>query len=213
MISRRRFATLSAGLLAPVALGLHVSDAKKKKGKTKTVTRSFSNTQTVDIKTFETRSSPIAVSGFKKGNVTDVNVILHGYTHPSPDDVDVLLVAPSGQNALIMSDSGASFDVSGIQITLDDEAADELPNSEQLVSKSYRPANFSGSGDMFLNPVGATPPTPSGNTVLSTFDGGNPNGTWTLFVTDNNDGTTSGYFGGGWSLEIAAQVKKKKKKK
>src|SRR5215204_490176 len=87
MISRRSFVTGSTGLFVPIALG-HAAVTAKRKKKKKTVTRTFSNTQTIDIRSSETRSSQIAVSGLKKGKLLDVNVILNGYTHPQPDDVD-----------------------------------------------------------------------------------------------------------------------------
>ena len=213
MISRRSFVTSSAVLLVPIVLGHSAVTAKRKKRrKKKTVTRTFSNTQTIDIQSSETRSSQIAVSGLKKGKLLDVNVILNGFTHPQPDDVDLMLVAPDSKNALILSDSGAGNNVNGITLTLDDEAVDELPNSDQLVSKSYRPANFGGgANDMFLNPVGTPAPSPSGNVALSTFDGINPNGIWTLFVADNNAGG-NGVLASGWTLVITARVTKKRKR-
>jgi subtilisin-like proprotein convertase family protein len=213
MISRRRLGALSAGMLLPIAFTQQESVAKKKRRRKKTVARSFSNTQTVDIRTFETRNSQITVSGLKKGKLLDVNVILNGYTHPQPDDVDLMLVAPDSKNALILSDSGAANNVNGITLTLDDEAVDVLPNSGQLVSQSYRPADYGGgANDMFLNPVGTPAPTLSGNVALFTFDGINPNGVWTLFVTDNNAGG-NGVLASGWTLVITAQVQKRRRKK
>lgn len=212
MIDRRRLLAVSAAVLVPVVLGQASIDAKRNRRK-KTVTRSFSNTQTVDIRSSETRNSQVTVSGLRKGKLLDVNVILQGFAHPRPDDVDVMLVAPDSRNALILSDSGGSNNVSGITLTLDDEAVDVLPNSGQLVGQSYRPVNYGGgANDVFLNPVGTPAPTPSGNVLLSTFDGINPNGTWTLFVTDNNDGG-NGVLANGWSLVIKAQVQKRRKKK
>jgi subtilisin-like proprotein convertase family protein len=213
MISRRSFVTGSTGLIVPIALGHSAVTAKKKRKRRrkKTVTRTFSNTQTIDIEASGTRSSQIAVSGLKKGKLLDVNVILNGYTHPQPDDVDLMLVAPDSKNALMLSDSGGDANnVSGITLTLDDEALDLLPNSNQLVSQSYRPANYGGSSDMFLNPIGTPAPSPSGHVTLFTFDGINPNGIWTLFVTDDNAGG-SGLLASGWTLVITAQVEKRRR--
>ncbi len=48
---------------------------------------------------------PIAVSDFG-GSVTDVNLELTGLSHTYPDDIDMLLVAPGGENAIVMSDAG-----------------------------------------------------------------------------------------------------------
>lgn len=55
--------------------------------------------------------------------ISDVNLTLHGFTSTYPDDVDLLLVAPGGQHAEMMSDAGENGDVSSITLTLDDEAA------------------------------------------------------------------------------------------
>jgi hypothetical protein len=214
MISRRSFVTGSAGLIVPTTLGHLAVTAKRKKRrrKKKTVTRTFSNMQTIDIQSSETRSSQIAVSGLKKGKLLDVNVVLNGFTHPQPDEVDLLLVAPDSKNALILSDSGGGSNVSGITLTLDDEAVDQLPNSGQLMGQSYRPANFGGSSDMFPDPVGTPAPSPSGNVALSSFDSINPNGIWTLFVTDDNAGG-NGVLARGWTLAITAQVQEKRRRR
>ena len=40
------------------------------------------------------------------GAISDVNVPLTGLSHTYPDDIDMLLVSPGGQNAIFMSDAG-----------------------------------------------------------------------------------------------------------
>ena len=40
------------------------------------------------------------------GTITDVNLELNGLSHTWPDDIDILLVGPGGQNAFVMSDAG-----------------------------------------------------------------------------------------------------------
>ena len=47
---------------------------------------------------------------------------INGLSHTYPDDIDMLLVSPSGQNAIFMSDAGGSFDVVNCDLTIDDEA-------------------------------------------------------------------------------------------
>jgi hypothetical protein len=43
------------------------------------------------------------------------------FSHTHPDDVDVLVVGPQGQNAFVMGDSGGIFPgVNSIDLTLDD---------------------------------------------------------------------------------------------
>ena len=49
--------------------------------------------------------SSIVVSGLGDA-LTDINVTLTGWNHTFPDDVDILLVGPGGQNLILMSDVG-----------------------------------------------------------------------------------------------------------
>ena len=124
--------------------------------------------------------STCVVSGLS-GSITDVNVQINGLSHTYPDDIDMLLVSPSGQNAIFMSDAGGSFDVVNCDLTIDDEAPAVLPDGSQLACPgSYQPANYEP-GDPFPAPA----PAPSGSVALSTFDGGSPNGTWSLYVVDD----------------------------
>ena len=58
--------------------------------------------------------SSIFVSGFNPATVTRVEVLLLGFTHTFPDDVDIVLVAPNGRRTVLMSDAGGDADVSNI---------------------------------------------------------------------------------------------------
>jgi hypothetical protein len=151
---------------------------------------------------------PIAVSGFTNGVILDLNVTLDafnvaldGFNHNFPDDVDILLAATHipGRNAIIMSDVGGDANALGIELTLDDVAAAELPNDGPLGFGTFRPTNFV-TGDTFDAPA----PAPTGTSALSTFNGQNPNGTWQLFVMDDAGGDTGAIFG--LKLEITAEV-------
>jgi subtilisin-like proprotein convertase family protein len=147
--------------------------------------------------------SEITVDGLKKGKIRDVNVRLNDFQHPFPSDVQVLLVGPQGQTAILTSGSGGGFAVSDVTLTLDDEAAAPLPAQQQLQSGAFRPANPGNEGIEFNAPA----PVTSANAALSVFDGGNPNGTWRLFVQDMIGDVDGGVFAGGWALEIEARVK------
>jgi VCBS repeat-containing protein len=139
--------------------------------------------------------STIQVSGFQTP-IANVAVTLHRFSHTAPEDVDVLLVGPDGQSAIIMSDVGGLNPATLLTFTLHDQAATPLPQSTALSSGTFQPTNAPGS-DPFPPPA----PTPSGGSALSVFNGTNPNGTWQLFVNDNQV-TNSGAFNGGWSLLI-----------
>jgi hypothetical protein len=189
----------------------------KKKQKAKTITRTFSNGAQIGINITgpaDPFPSTIQVGGFKKGKVKDVNVVLSGFEHSFPDDADMLVVSPEGTSAFILSDVGfvnGPDDIERVTLTLDDEAADPLPDANNLVSGTFQPTNgdpdLNGdeSGDDF--PPEAPPP---GGSELSAFDGMNPNGEWQLFVVDDRIGD-AGLINDGWALEITARVKNKKK--
>jgi subtilisin-like proprotein convertase family protein len=130
-------------------------------------------------------------------SITDVNLVLTGLSHTYPDDVDMLLVGPSGANAIVMSDAGAGGDVVNVNVTLDDEAAGPLLDASQILSGSYRPANY-GTGDTWPAPA----PAPGGSSLLSVFDGTNPNGVWNLYIYD--DEALDGGSLTNWSLSITA---------
>jgi hypothetical protein len=180
----------------------------------RTITRTFTNAteitiaDAVDLHPSAATPFPsvIEVTGFTNGRIRDVNLTLHGFSHPYPGDVDILLAAAHlpGQNALVMSDTGDDIDhaVSNLTLTLDDQAADVLPENGLLVSGTFRPTDYAG----FPAPPDVFPgQTPSGNAALSVFNSSDPNGTWQLFVVDDQDGD-AGSIGGGWSLEITAEV-------
>jgi subtilisin-like proprotein convertase family protein len=131
---------------------------------------------------------------FRSNPVQDVNVTLSGLSHTWPDDLDILLVGPGGQNAMLMSDAGGSLDVNNVNLKFDDEAPASLPDSAQITSGSFKPTNF----DTLENLPAPAPATQG--TSLGIFDGTNPNGTWQLFVRDEF-GPDQGILSG-WSLEI-----------
>src|SRR5437016_663882 len=60
--------------------------------------------------------STINVSG-TAGTISQVVVKLNGYTHTYPDDLDVLLVSPTAQKVIVMSDVGSRNDVTKVYLT------------------------------------------------------------------------------------------------
>jgi streptogramin lyase len=132
------------------------------------------------------------------GTVTDVRVRLNGVHHANVDDIEALLVGPQNQTALLLADAagGADQDVAtGETITLDDAGRD---SPTQFVSGIFKPIVPAGASTDFEPPA---PPAPYGGT-LSVFDGTNPNGTWKLYLRDDDGATGSGALTGGWSLDI-----------
>jgi hypothetical protein len=130
--------------------------------------------------------------------ILDVNLVLRNFTHFFPDDVDVLL-SKGARNRTVMSDIGASDDVQGITLRLDDEASSPLPDQRTLHGGTFRPKNAEGL-DVF---PGVAPADVSAKPSLSGFDGVNPNGIWHLRVVDDANGDC-GAFADGWTLIIKA---------
>src|SRR5437868_776545 len=97
---------------------------------------------------------------------------------------------------MLMSDAGTDFDAVGVTLTFDDNAAIAPPNSAQLVSGTFRPSNYLPDETLPL----PAPPPPYGS-ALSAFNGTNPNGMWSLFVSDDTS-EDGGSIDGGWSLTI-----------
>lgn len=142
--------------------------------------------------------SSITVSGYDPA-ITDVNVQLAGLSHTWPDDIDILLVGPEGENLVIMSDAGGSADLVNVDLIFDDAAPGPLPDSTQIISGTYQPTDYEP-GDAFDPPA----PTPSTATTLATFNGTNPNGDWHLYIMDDT-GSDLGQLAGGWCLQITAE--------
>jgi uncharacterized repeat protein (TIGR01451 family)/uncharacterized delta-60 repeat protein len=141
--------------------------------------------------------SMINVSGLA-GSVSKVAVRLHNLSHAGPDDIDILLVSPTGVAVMLMSDAGGFTGISNLTLTFDDNAPSEIPDNAMLVSGTYRPANHATAGDPFPAPAPAGPyPT----RPLADFNGINPNGVWSLYVLDDERGD-AGAINGGWSLII-----------
>ena len=96
--------------------------------------------------------STIDVSGVT-GVVRKVTVTLSNITHGYPDDLDILLVGPDGSATIVMSDcgGGSAHALNNVTLTFDDSARNFLPDSDQIVSGTYRPSEYQ-KGDVFPSP-------------------------------------------------------------
>jgi subtilisin-like proprotein convertase family protein len=143
---------------------------------------------------------PSTLTATHAAPITDVDVGLHLFSHLFPDDVDVLLVGPGGQQVTLMSDVGGPNPAGPIDLTFSDEAAAGLPDGTALSGGTFKPTNV-GAGDSFPAPA----PVNADNTSLSVFDGTSPVGTWSLYVVDDSLGA-AGQITGGWQLSIDQQT-------
>jgi len=97
---------------------------------------------------------------------------------------------------VLMSDAGGDYSVGGATLTFDDQAIGRLPDSAQIVPGTYNPTDYEP-GDPFPNPA----PHSTYASTLSIFNGGNPNGVWSLFVVDDAVGDV-GSIDNGWNLAL-----------
>jgi VCBS repeat-containing protein len=159
---------------------------------------SFSNSSSITIPDSGASTpypSSITDSGMS-GVLSKVTVQLTNISHTFPDDLDILLVGPAGQNVLLMSDTGGGYDIINTTLTFDDAAAANLADDDQLATGTFLPTDFE-------TDTSFPSPAPSGTygTSLSVFNGTNPNGVWKLFVFDDAGGDT-GSIAGGWTLNL-----------
>jgi hypothetical protein len=210
MYIRILLVALAALLALPLAQTASPVEAKKR---SRAVTRTFRSSAPIEIP-YSTQVDPIAADPYPatievnglRGTIRDVNLTLHGLYHYTPSDLDVVLVGPRGQTAVVMARVGKFASLPEEEtLRLDDEAAASLPASAELQSGAYRPTNLGGA---IAFPAPA--PETGANAALSVFDGSNPNGAWRLFVVDEDATDEYGAIKGGWSLEIKARVKKKR---
>jgi hypothetical protein len=143
------------------------------------------------------------------GTISKVTVTLNNWTESSasafPGDRDFLLVGPTGATFEFLGGVGGFHGFSNLNLTLDDSAANAL-SSAQLVSGTFKPTNRNtGLCTNFLSPAPASAncAAPNGTaTFASIFNGGNPNGSWSLYAMNIGTGDPAGTVSGGWTLTI-----------
>ncbi len=147
--------------------------------------------------------SNIFVSGLV-GTIQSITVDLNGLTHNRASDIDLLLVAPTGGKFLMMTGVGQFSLYSNTNLTLSDAAASALPQVGAIPSGTYRPASYELT-NIFPAPAPASPynqpATQGAATFASVFNGLDPNGTWSLYATDDTTNII-GSISKGWCLNI-----------
>ncbi len=118
----------------------------------------FTQSTPTNIFDVTTVFSTLEVSGLPNP-ITDVDVMFN-ITHTWVSDLDVWLTSPAGTRILLFSDVGGSGD-NFTGTTLDDDALTSISSGSAPFTGTYRPAD-----------------------PLATFNGTNPNGTWTLEIVD-----------------------------
>ena len=131
------------------------------------------------------------------GFVSDVAVTFSNMNHTYPHDVAILLVGPGGEDVALMVNAANNALVGMVNQTLilDQTASNALPPSGEIVSGTYRPADYTPAYSFSNAPAGPY----SAN--LSMFSGISPNGVWSLYAYDTAQGDSGG-ISNGWALTI-----------
>ena len=190
------FASIMAVSVAGGSIAPGLSESALARRPSAQLIQGFSNPSPIAVpEANQATPSSIFVSGFDTP-VADVDVTLIGLTHGVVNDLDILLLGPQGQSALLVSDVGSS--ASNVTLTIDDQAPEQLSSVGPFATGTFQPTNFQ-SPDNFAAPA---PASPKGSR-LAVFNSTDANGEWRLIIRDdtlNNAGTLAG----GWSLNITS---------
>lgn len=130
------------------------------------------------------------------GRLVNVSVTLSNLSHAYPDDLDIVLVSPSGDSVMLMSDTCGGEPLEHVTLVFTDDAQGPLPDDGLPNPQTVRPTNF-------LIPDLLPLPAPAGPhaSVMSAFNGKEANGDWQLFIFDDFDGDEGALYDG-WSLTL-----------
>jgi len=148
-------------------------------------------------------SQSFQVSGLTEP-ITEVQVTFTRLTHEVPGDIDALLVGPTGDNVMLMSDvteDASSPQIIDVDLNFRDGAL-PLPTMQTLTTGTYAPTNYVGVEEIpEMDRTGPNPPPPGPyGATFAVFNNINPNGTWTLYIQDDRD-DDSGVLSR-WSLTV-----------
>src|SRR6185436_457073 len=153
--------------------------------------------------------SMIAVSGVTDP-VSTIRVSFNNVNQTRMDDLDMLLVSPTGVKFVILSDAGGSVAPGGVNLTLADSGATQIPDAGPFTTGTFQPTCVDSAVNIdtgFPAPAPAGPynkPAPRGAaTFASAFAGINVNGSWSLYAVDDNvNSPQTASITGGWGIEI-----------
>jgi subtilisin-like proprotein convertase family protein len=219
-----------APTISPIAVSANGADGQKTTLKSFAplmvdTTTTASNATSISIPDNPTTGTPypsnITIAG-AVGSITNVSVVLRQINIGRPRNLEILLVAPTGQALVLVSDvAGVATPAVNVTLTLQD-GSPALPSdavgATALVTGTFRPTN-NGAGEAATFPAPAPalttanyPPNAPGGTACTgcaaTFasifaqPGVAANGVWKLFVYDGAGGGATGTMATGWTLNV-----------
>jgi len=131
--------------------------------------------------------------------VWDVKVFLDNLTHTWPDDLDIMLVGPTGKKVTLMSDAGGGTALSSKDLYFSNSFGTSVPDESVINGTNYKPSNYgTAANDNYPAPV---PVAGNAGLNFNVFDGVNPFGNWGLFIVD--DGALDSGRLDGWRLDFS----------
>ena len=142
-----------------------------------------------------TGPAPILLNvGSVTGEVTKVTAKISDFNHAGYFLIDMILEGPDGTLVKLMSDvnfTGGAAVAEQINLTFDDDSA-PIPENSLLSSGSYAGTDILFGQDRLLDGT-----VVNASTLLSAFNGKDPNGTWKLHIVESGSFDTPTPTGGG----------------
>jgi len=158
--------------------------------------------------------SNIVVVG-AQGPIGSLRITLYDMTANVPDNADFLLVGPNGNKFIVMANAGGFVAQGPVTMNIIDAAGQVIPDGGPLGTQNYEPTSYLTVAN-FPAPAPAGPYNLPGSaiggvgtqTLNGNFAGSNPNGTWSLYVRDDQGtpGTVIGSIAGGWGIEFISNT-------
>ncbi len=192
-MSRRFVRTSATTLLVALALVLTFAPVQAA-----TVTLSYASAISIlSGGTAGTYPATLANCGLA-GAVSNVEVTINGVFYLDFNDIEILLVGPTGASVILMSDVPGAGDFSSAPtFTFKDSASGTMPSDGTVATGTYKPTNLAEIETSYPSPAPAGPY----GTTLAAFNGTNPNGVWSLYVSTDRTGL-NGIIRNGWGLKI-----------
>jgi hypothetical protein len=138
-------------------------------------------------------------------NFNYVTVTLTNLTHYHPNDLDILLVSPSGTKIMLISDAGGSTPVTNATLVFHPASQNNpLPPDQSPIpsgtTTDYSPVNYDGYNDSMPSPAPAGPYTRDLDDLPDTDP--DPNGVWKLYISDDSFNNLGGILYSSWRLQF-----------
>jgi hypothetical protein len=153
--------------------------------------------------------STISVSGVP-GTVTNATVTIFIARLSNPDDDDIAITGPNGQQVMLMSDACGLTGVDIADWTFTDTAETFVSNGGPCDTlgfgeQSFKPSNYLGNSPEPDDMSASGGPAGPFLNALSFLTGGSANGDWKLWVLDDDATNGAGFALNGWSLTLDVQ--------